>query len=299
MQTILSNEFKFQLINSLNIFRNIIDPYNPKEEIIPTIKENIQANFPAEEIEKLKSNVVNEDGSGYVFIDLKELCSNYEELLIMNFILLNIIGKPLWHKENNPIWFNLKVKTDVNPIRTHGVGKNPLHMDFLTFESYPKVISFLSVRRDPLMGGGSLLCDMKKVFSKLNKRENALLKSKLFKYWIDKDIVNLGKALENFSIIENKDGNEVYRYTEKMLPHLEDGRDVLNEEGLIHKEELINIFNKIKKISEKYTLEILLEPYQTLIFNQQRIAHGRSPLGENQNNLNEDQMRLIVQTYLN
>lgn len=202
--------------------------------------------------------------------------------------------QPQKHLDN--YWFPLVVDTKTNPERTHGVGLNSFHMDYINREFPPDFITFLCVRPDPMGGGTTYLSNISDAISVLNEREKEILKLPIFKYWKDEGTINLGENLSKFSILPN-DNNFICRFSAKMLKHFNGSSDILDEAYLFLTGEIHFAFKKlIDKLFEN-RIEIHLEKNQFVVFNQKRLLHARQELGENQKKIEISKRRRILQGY--
>ncbi|MDY7989862.1 TauD/TfdA family dioxygenase [Paenibacillus polymyxa] len=290
----LNSELINEFDRALFILNTKINPNNPQIEDI-NIVENIISNSKV--LQKFKQHLLEQlyDGEGYFYCDLNSITKAVDEAKLINFLILCCVGQPIWLFKDAPLWFELQVKPEVDPIRTHGTGKNPLHTDLLVFEYLPDVISFHCIRKDPQGGGDTLLCDMTKILNFLSVEEIDLLSLNIYKYWKDEGIDVLGNSMSSFSIIKDR----IIRYTSKMKKHLyAHSADVLTHEGLSYVEKLIALFEKLDLLIDNNMEEIKLEAGHLMLFNQLRFTHGRGELGSNQQDISKVERRLISQSYV-
>lgn len=294
----LDEHIKIELVKILRELKNEIKPHNPTYANYLDIKNIAEKNEILRGFgEFMRYTIFSPLENGYYYCDLNCLLESTDDLKILNFLMLCLTGEPIWLYDNKPLWFELKVKLNADPGRTHGIGENQLHVDLLTFKKPPKIISFHCIRKDPLGGGQTLLTDMYKVIEGIDKTDIDILSKDFYKYWIDEGINVLGDKLEKFPIIDIDDEEYILRFTSKMYPHLQKDNVVLTAEGEKEKHKVIKAFRNLQELSEKNKTRILLEPGQFLFFNQLRFTHGRSVLGSGQENLLGNKTRLISQSY--
>lgn len=200
-------------------------------------------------------------------------------------------------KKYNDFWYPLTVDSTVNPERTHGIGLNSFHIDYMNREYPPDFIIFICVRRDPLNGGSTFLSNISDAINHLNKTEIEILSKPIFRYWKDENTVGLGENMERFSIIN--DENSLCRFSVKMIKHI-DGSDKIIDKKYLHRTpEILSAFKKIEYYLFKNKIEINLKSNEILIFNQKKIFHARQRLGDNQLDLKQINQRRLLQGYFN
>ena len=266
------------------------------------IKNFIKSNpYFSDKSEKFRRELLDKDEKGYLLFDLNEIEENIESHKKLNLFLMYLCGSPIWLYPEGEIWFNLKVKLDADPGRTHGVGENRLHVDLVGYSKLPRIISLYSIRKDKHGKGSSLLSDLNKVLSELDNKDRELLNKNFFKYWPDKGVLNVGDNLNSFSIIDKDENNdEFFRFTSKMSHSMEElleERKVFSELAKGKHDEIIDAFKRFSEKAESFKMSTVLEPGELLIFNQVRLAHGRGELGENQSSIPVNERRRIRQCY--
>ncbi|CAM3772229.1 TauD/TfdA family dioxygenase [Mesobacillus zeae] len=288
-----------ELIKGLVILQDI-DPASPRKENLAAVRELINENrILAEFCNDLKNSILSTQEKGYFLLDSNKIVNSDEEARLLNFLLVCCAGEPIWLFNDESFWFELGVKLDADPGRTHGVGENKLHVDMVGYSRVPRLISFHSMRKDLNGGGMTLLADMEKAIGFLSDEDIKLLSSPHFKYWHDEGVREVGTGLDQFPVIDHNSlaGRRVYRFTSKMDQHFEKEGLVLTHEGEQKKQKIIGSFTRLSEAAEKVREEFVLQPGQILIFDQLRFVHGRGVLGPNQQAIPEDKRRLISQCY--
>ncbi|WP_217561578.1 TauD/TfdA family dioxygenase [Streptomyces sp. GbtcB6] len=211
--------------------------------------------------------------------------------------LLSALGTVLSVYPGLGPWSDLTVHTDADPGRTHGVGENRLHIDMVDRDLTPRIIALYCVRDDPQGGGASALADMWSAVDSLSDGDREALKQSVYRYWTDEGVHGVGRSLERFPIVPQElTGGFPVRFTSKMGPHLEKGE--LVDTNLVSADQAAGAFSRLAEAVYAVRTTHRLQPGQVLVWDQQRYAHGRMPLGEGQAELPEDRRRLLRQTYV-
>lgn len=205
------------------------------------------------------------------------------------------LGDPLDVYGDGQQWSFLRVDTQAQANRTHGVGENPLHIDYVQRSAPPALIILLGLRQDPHGGGQSIIAPFKPARAALSEAERQLLSQSHFKYWNDQGAQDVGEALERFAILDQP----WTRFTAKMLPHLDGSATVLDERAVPQTAALLSALNHLHQSLIEHSIRLTLKPGQMLIFDQRYFAHGRGELGPGQASIPQEQRRLLGQCYLN
>lgn len=238
------------------------------------------------------------EGEGYFLVNLETFNDSREHLEAIALTIVGNVMKPLLISGKPPFWSELSVFLDAAPQRTHGVGCNPAHVDMLAKQSPPDLIAFLCIRPDPLGGGETELCDLFRAAARLSNLERSILEQPIFRYWADMNTYGVGEDLERFSIIPETQRGFI-RYTEKMVPHFADGKDVLVAEALERRHEIGAAFESYSNCVQAEKRSHMLQSSDLLVFDQRRFSHARAALGEGQGDIPMEQRRLLLQGYGN
>lgn len=200
---------------------------------------------------------------------------------------------------NNKLWYTLSVKLSVNPIRTHGTGVNPFHVDYLTREFPPKCIAFFGIRPDPMGGGQTSLGNVRYAVRQLKNHDHALLSEPYFTYFKDASVRHAGKYLDTFAIIP-EDERACIRYTFKMQYHLQHNPSaVLTGKGMQYRDAIMQALNALQDILRQTQVTFLVGRHELYLFNQLDFVHCRQELGPGQETLAPKKRRLLLQAYIN
>ncbi|MBX7551546.1 TauD/TfdA family dioxygenase [Streptomyces sp. tea 10] len=215
----------------------------------------------------------------------------------LSLSLLSSLGTVLSVYPSTGPWSDLAVRTEVDPGRTHGVGENRLHIDMVDRERTPRVIALYCVRDDPCGGGASALADMWTAITSLSSEDRRVLEQCVYSYWSDEGVHGVGRSLERFAIVpERLEAGFPVRFTSKMGPHLDKGE--LVDTAHVPATQAAAAFARLTDAVYAERVTYRLRPGQLLVWDQQRHAHGRMPLGEGQDQVPEDSRRLFHQTYV-
>jgi alpha-ketoglutarate-dependent taurine dioxygenase len=211
--------------------------------------------------------------------------------------LLSSLGTVLAVYPHLGPWSDLAVRTEVDPGRTHGTGENKLHIDMVERDLTPRIIALYCVREDPAGGGASALADMWAAVDALAAVDREILQRRAYSYWADEGVHGVGKSLERFAIVpEHLEWGFPVRFTTKMGPHLDKGE--LVDTALAPADQAGGAFDRLVAAVYAQRTTVRLRPGQLLIWDQQRYAHGRMPLGEGQAAIAEGERRLLQQAYV-
>lgn len=234
------------------------------------------------------------DGNGralVTFADPIDHARNMETSLS----LLSSLGPVLAVYPQNGCWSELGVRTEADPGRTHGVGENKLHVDLIDRDLMPCYIALYCVRSDPRGGGASALADMWPAVEALTDTDRRLLSEPVYSYFTDEGVHGVGTGLERFAVLPPPGGDGPVRFTAKMQPHLDKGE--LLAAGADQRR-IAEAFGRLVAGVEHQRTTVRLLPGQLLVFDQRRYAHGRMPLGPDQETVTPDERRLLQQTYV-
>lgn len=221
--------------------------------------------------------------------------SDHRRNLSLGTSLLSALGAVLSIYPADGCWSDLSVRLDADPIRTHGTGENPLHIDLVDREHPPRYIALYCVRNDPLGGGATALSDLWAASTELSAADRAVLSEAAYSYWADEGVYGVGASVPKFRIIPpDLQPGTVIRFTAKMLPHLRRGD--LVEPRL--RATAAAAFGRMVLSARQNAWRTVLRPGQMIVFDQFRYAHGRMPLGKGQETVPLTSRRLLRQAYV-
>ncbi|MGY1897950.1 TauD/TfdA family dioxygenase [Nocardia gipuzkoensis] len=209
--------------------------------------------------------------------------------------LLSSLGTLLSIYPSDGCWSDLGVRLDADPIRTHGTGENPLHIDLVDREFPPKYIALYCIRNDPHGGGATMLSDLWAAYGGLAEEDRSVLSEDLFSYWTDEGAHGVGNSLPTFPVLPSAlRAGTVIRFTGKMATHLHHG--LLADPTILPAASAA--FDRLVEHVNHHALDYLLKPGQMIVFDQRRYAHGRRALGHRQDRVDVDSRRLLKQAYV-
>lgn len=209
--------------------------------------------------------------------------------------LLSSLGTLLSIYPSEGCWSDLGVRLDADPIRTHGTGENPLHVDLVDREFPPKYIALYCIRNDPHGGGATMLSDLWAACSELAEEDRSVLSEDRFSYWTDEGVHGVGDSLPTFPVLPSAlRAGAVIRFTEKMATHLR--RGLLADPAILPA--AAAAFDRLVERVHHHASDYLLQPGQMIVFDQRRYAHGRRALGQRQDLVDMEARRLLEQAYV-
>ena len=191
------------------------------------------------------------------------------------------------------LWSPLQVRPEAHPERTHGVGPNPLHIDYIDRSRPPRLIFLLCQRRDPYGGGQTVLAPFAPSVAALRPAQRELLSQPLCRYWTDQDARQVGRSLPCFPVLDGP----WTRFSAKMIPHVQDDDAVLTPEGRALHAPLRAALQALYEALRARQRVWWLAPADLVVFDQRAWAHGRLALGPGQADLPAEQRRLLWQAY--
>ncbi|MER7047945.1 TauD/TfdA family dioxygenase [Streptomyces jumonjinensis] len=202
-------------------------------------------------------------------------------------VLLSWLGAPLRAFDRWPLWKPLGTNLTIDPMRATGSGYNPLHIDVVNATEPPDYSALLCVRPDPLGEGNSIVSHLRRAVDRLNDDERALLAEPVFHDGAFYDLTGVGTEYDPFPVLDGLPASEGFvRFTAKMLPDMD-----LTDPHTSAAREL-----ERELISEQQ--KFLLGFGDLIVVNQHLCVHGREPLGHGQEEVPEEQRRLLWQMFL-
>lgn len=186
--------------------------------------------------------------------------------------------------------YALEVRLSADPARTHGVGANLLHIDYVAHACPPSILILLCLRHDPLGGGATRVSAFGPALACMSARNLSLLSEEVYAYFPDSTGAAFGALLPRFSLRTGKEADFV-RFTGKLISAVRSGQLDLGSEYLGAVEELAELLND-------QSLQVTLQRGDLIAIDQRKWAHGRTALGPSQHEVPVDVRRLLVQCYV-
>lgn len=226
---------------------------------------------------------------GFVIIDASPLvridpCCSANDLQKLALVLGSIVGPPKIIFERHGLCKPIKVDLSIESHRAGGIGEIPLHIDFVNTTNPPKHSMFLCVRRDPKQGGSSIISNFWKAFFGLGLEDQHRVARLMIKEGRFFDLLNVGSELNPFPIVSRNQGEKIIRFTAKIL---QENRPEIE-------------FRVVSELEERMlnnSTRFILDKGQFLVTNQRLVCHGREKLGLGQNELRQDERRLLLQVF--
>ncbi|MFA6981296.1 MAG: TauD/TfdA family dioxygenase [Ignavibacteriaceae bacterium] len=229
------------------------------------------------------SEVLRLSNKGYLIIDFGKDFDFYSNLKATLAIVLCSIVYPFGIFEKFGLWKEIGVDLTKEPNRSSGVGYNPFHIDFVNTTNPPFYSILFCIRQDPNGGGQTIVSNFLKVIEELSKEELVRLEKSIYSEGSFFGLQNVGIEYNPFPILQiNSVSETILRFTSK-----------INSEQNLD----ISLVNKIEKLLIKNQDTFLLEKNQLVIFNQRIVCHGRLALNGQQSLVNQNDRRLLLQTF--
>ncbi|WP_328769415.1 TauD/TfdA family dioxygenase [Streptomyces sp. NBC_00286] len=229
------------------------------------------------------------DGDGFAVLELAELLDatgiQYDARVIT--ALLSLIARPLRAFDRWPLWKPLGTNLAKDPMRATGAGYNPMHLDIVNSTWPPDYSALLCVRPDPKGRGHSLVSQVRRAVDRLSYVDAELLTHPKYEDGDFYELTGVGEEWKPFPIIDGHSplGGFV-RFTAKMLADA-DPDDPYTKAARALERELISGQRRFP-----------LGRGDLLIVNQHLSCHGREALGDGQEDVPEDERRLLLQIFL-
>lgn len=196
--------------------------------------------------------------------------------------VLAALGRPFYSIEQGKrLWIGQESSPAADPVSFGGLGPNQLHIDAPNVERVPDYTSLLVLRPDPAGGGASLLGDLRAALAGLTDSDRAELRRPVYFEGRAHGLHGVGGARLPFPVLEDADDGRWIRWAGKMLD---------DERNTGH----LALLHRFAVALSTTTEAITLGRGHLLIADQQRIAHGRTALGD-QAGLVEGTRRWLVQ----
>ena len=182
-----------------------------------------------------------------------------------------------------PLWRDVTVDLNRPPERSEGVGRSPLHMDFVNAEFPPDFVCLLCIRSDPLGGGDSTYAPVDWAVGMVSNADRKVLQRAVFEDGKVNRLENVGGDVNPFAVLSFGSRFEV-RFTEQLLS------------GPLSLEEVAAL-RTFSDILNAHTQTSKLHPGHAILFDQRRWVHGKTPLGAGQEQLAPTDRRLLKHAF--
>ena len=196
--------------------------------------------------------------------------------------IIHSIGHPIIVFANSPKpWREIDVNTNRPKNSSRGIGRQPMHIDFVNASNPPDYTVLSCIRPDPLNGGRTLLANIEELLTELDQKTLSILSEKKFVDGKFIDLLNIGHDCNPFPIY-NKGPESFFRYTEKILGNCQDVK-------------LVPALMDLQAAVAKHTISVKLPRGASIILDQKKWLHGRTSLGEGQEQISTQVRRLLLQ----
>lgn len=187
--------------------------------------------------------------------------------------LLAAVGEP-FHSivpSEGGLWLRGQSSPDRIPSAFGGFGGQALHIDAPNTQRPPDYTALLMLRSDPAGGGASRIGDLRTAAARLTAPDRAVLARREFWEGRADGLRGVGRALLPFPVLEDApgsaDGLGWIRWAGNLL---DDPRNQRRRPALLRFAELL----------APLTRQVWLDRGDLLVLDQRRVAHGRTPLGD-------------------
>ncbi|MCE6999581.1 TauD/TfdA family dioxygenase [Saccharothrix sp. S26] len=198
-------------------------------------------------------------------------------------VIVEARARPIAVFRRHGLWREIGVRPERDPLRSEGVGRSPLHLDFVNAADPPDLLCLLCVRSDPRGGGHTSLAPTD-VVDRLPARTRRQLARPVYSDGVVVELDHIGHDVNPFAVFTPGDRWRV-RYTDN-LRHA----DSIDDDARRAVEELsVALHDHLKTIP--------LRSGDVILVDQHRYLHGKTPLGAGQADLPEDRRRLLLQMF--
>lgn len=241
--------------------------------------------FP-DEMLGIRAKVVNRlSTEGFAIVDCREILAEEISSTAAGIVtvITSLLGSPLRVFRRLPHWRPLTVRLDRPADRSEGIGRTPIHMDFVNASDPPDLVALMCIRDDPLGGGAIMLARFASVLNKLTADEKIVLSRNAFRDGEVRDLDGVGVDVNPFAVLaEDKWG---FRFTERLLDAESDPR-------------VRALLLKVSRCLGEKVQTRRLDTGHLLVLDQHQVVHGRAPLGKGQGKLKADERRLLLQSFI-
>lgn len=182
--------------------------------------------------------------------------------------VLAALGRPFYSiEQGGRLWIGRESSAVADSASFGGLGANQLHIDAPNVERVPDYTSLLVLRADPAGGGASLLGDLHAALAGFTEADRAELRRPVYFEGRAQGLHGVGGARLPFPVLEDTDDGRWVRWAGKMLD---------DERNTGH----LALLHRFAIALSTTTETIALGRGHLLIADQQRIAHGRTALGD-------------------
>ncbi|MCH0562156.1 TauD/TfdA family dioxygenase [Streptomyces sp. MUM 2J] len=230
------------------------------------------------------------EGEGFAVLELAELfdAAGPEEAGMRAVTaLVSLIATPLRAFDRWPLWKPLGTNLTIDPMRATGSGYNPMHIDVVNSTFPPDYSALLCVRPDPRGQGHSLVSQVRRAVDRLGYSDAELLTHPKYVDGAFFELTGVGEEWKPFPILDGQPPTEGFvRFTAKMLADADPADPYIKAARSLERELITG------------QRRFLLGRGDMLIANQHLCCHGREPLGGGQEDVPEDERRLLLQIFL-
>ncbi|MFE0642078.1 hypothetical protein ACFW2Y_10795 [Streptomyces sp. NPDC058877] len=220
------------------------------------------------------------DGDGFAVLELAELldaAESEEAGLRAVTALLSLIATPLRAYDHWPLW---------QPLGTN-LAIDPMHIDVVNSTLPPDYIAQLCVRPDPRGQGHSVVSQVRRAVDRLGYADAELLTHPQYVDGSFFELTGVGDERQPFPILDGLPPSEGFvRFTAKMLADTDPADPYIKAVRALERELITG------------KRRFLLGRGDLLIANQHLCCHGREALGGGQEDVAEDERRLLLQIFL-
>lgn len=198
--------------------------------------------------------------------------------------VLAALGRPFFSIPSASwLWIGQESSSEREPASFGGAGNQRLHIDAPNVERIPDYTSLLILRPDPAGGGASLVGDLQAAMAALSEDDRVQLARPVFFEGRADGLCGVGAPRMPFPVLDaTGKGRAWIRWAGKML---DDPRNPVD---------VVPVLRRFADALATRAHELPLERGQLLIVDQQRVAHGRTALGD-QTSLPDGNRRLLLQ----
>ncbi|KQX51509.1 MULTISPECIES: TauD/TfdA family dioxygenase [unclassified Streptomyces] len=230
------------------------------------------------------------EGEGFAVLELAELldATNDEDAgLRAVTALVSLIATPLRAFDCWPLWKPLGTNLAIDPMRATGSGYNPMHIDVVNSTLPPDCSALLCVRPDPKGRGHSLVSQVRRAVDRLGYADAELLTHPRYVDGSFFELRGVGEEWKPFPILDGLPPSEGFvRFTAKMLADADPADPYIKAARALERELIVG------------QRRFLLGRGDLLIANQHLCCHGREALGGGQEDVRENERRLLLQIFL-
>ncbi|MFF5714950.1 hypothetical protein [Streptomyces sp. NPDC012756] len=220
------------------------------------------------------------EGEGFAVLELAELldATDSEEAgLRAVTALVSLIATPLRAFDRRPLW---------QPLSTN-LAITPMHIDVVNSTLPPDYIAQLCVRPDPRGQVHSLISQVRRAVDRLGYADAELLTHPRYVDRSSFELTGVGEEWQPFPILDGLPPSEGFvRFTANLLADADPADPYIKAARALERELIVG------------QRRFPLGQGDLLIANQHLCCHGREALGGGQEDVPEDERRLLLQIFL-